>query len=107
MLVGVNELRGLIVNVKKEGLCPNKTWVEILDNLPCVFIVADLAECEKIKSILGREIKCLAISSLQFGNLNRITIDALDLLHMEPFEVAYVTAKIGDFRNFQFQLVRF
>jgi len=91
MFIEVNELKGLVINLKSfEDNCIGE-WKPVNNHIPCVFIVRDEKQHELLLSSVDRACNVLEVHS-HFPSGQRHVKQALAMMGLQPYEAAYVTA---------------
>ncbi|HEY8805572.1 MAG TPA: hypothetical protein VIM42_10815, partial [Clostridium sp.] len=101
MLIDINDLKGLIINLDSFDASTDEHWSDSLKNTPAVFVSNSEERFINIQQQSKHNIKFLRCSGTIFRQVNLIIVEALRLMDLELYEVAYVS---GDIKEIEFFL---
>lgn len=95
MFIEVNELKGLVVNLRSfsDDILPQ--WNEIIQLIPCAFVVRDEEQQKLLERSLNSRNYKIVVSPSRFF-YRRFIKDALNELSLEPYQAAYISASFQE-----------
>ncbi|MBQ4899375.1 ComF family protein [Paenibacillus sp. Marseille-P2973] len=90
MFIETNELKGILIYINKQNFMADHDWKRLCELIPCVFIVDTPERKVELKSKVADGTKFILNHSPLFG-LPQTIQEAVDLLGIELFELAYIT----------------
>lgn len=97
MFTEVNNLRGLVVNLENFKQEDYVKWDEISQQISCLFLIKNDEQYDQLHVLLPRA--QFLVKPFSFFELSKVLSSAIEHMHLQPYEVAYVTTNQDECQN--------